>query len=154
MKYILGIVVILIIGTLFFVLRPEPTYEAGQSTVTEKTIEVEEQEQVSPEQVEEDLRRQQMEETYAKLEKARRNLERRLSRVKALLWNLKLPAAESAAIQEQMKNGYALLKNKKLLGAFFNHDDLKTELERVEFAYNNIVALDEKIRETKSENKT
>ncbi len=152
MKYILGIVVILIIGTLFFVLRPEPTYEAGQSTVTEKAIEVEEQ--VSPEQVEEDLRRQQMEETYAKLEKARRNLERRLSRVKALLWNLKLPAAESAAIQEQMKNGYALLKNKKLLGAFFSYDDLKTELERVEFAYNNIVALDEKIREIKSENKT
>ena len=52
-----------------------------------------------------------------------------------------------------MKNGYALLKNKKLLGAFFNHDNLNTELERVEFAYNNIVALDEKIREIKEGSK-
>ena len=151
MKYILAIVLVLIIATVVFIMVPETTYEAGKPDTIAKN------EQQAPDAVvideaqtsAQDERRAAMHAEYEKLEKARRNLERKLSRLKALLWDLKLPAQESLEIKEQMQTGYGLLKNKKMLGAYFELKQLTDELGRVEFTYQNLTAIEEKIRAMK-----
>ena len=76
--------------------------------------------------------RQEKEAVYEKLEKARRNLDRSLARLKSALWNVRLPPEEAEAINRDMMSAYSLLRNKKLLGAFKSLEQLQDELTSVE----------------------
>ena len=84
-----------------------------------------------------------MEAEFEKLKLARRNLESRLSRLKAIMWGKKISREEGDAINEQMKNGYALLKYQKLMGAYTDAEQISVELARIEFINNyiNIIVL-------------
>ncbi len=77
-------------------------------------------------------------ERYAKLEKARRDLDRQLARIKMVLWNKNLPKAEADVITEQLMSAYRLLRKPKLMGAFRDMDEMEQELKQVEFARNQI----------------
>ena len=152
MKYILIVVFLLIIATLYFVFIPEQAHIAGKpDSPVQENIQQETSEASSePEsKSEEELRREAMHETFEKLEKARRDLERKLSRLKALLWGLEFPAEKSEAIREQMQTGYALLKNKKLLGAYRDLEHLKEDLDQIGFVYQSLVQLEEEVRKIK-----
>lgn len=149
MKYILIVVFILIIATLYFVFIPGETHIAGKLDTS--TLENVQQQTSEPSsdpasKPEEDLRRAAMQETFEKLEKARRDLDGKLSRLKALLWGLEFPAEKSEAIKEQMQTGYALLKNKKLLGAYRNLDQIQEELDQLNFVYQSLLQLEEEVR--------
>lgn len=152
MKYILLIVSLLIALTVYFVvIKPEPVYEVGKpipagvaGTEPEEVVPVEE---TTAEQTAAEARRAEMHALYERLEKARRNLERRLSRLKALLWDIELPREESEQIMTRMKNAYSLLKNKKMLGAFGSVDALREELSQVEFAYRDLEPVEKMARE-------
>ena len=76
--------------------------------------------------------RQEKEAVFEKLEKARRNLDRSLARLKSALWNVRLPPEEAEAINRDMMSAYSLLRNKKLLGAFKSLEQLQDELTSVE----------------------
>ncbi len=89
---------------------------------------------------------------YKKLEKARRNLDRRLARIKAVMWNVELPAEQAEEIVSKIRKGYELLKTKKLLGAFSGLQSISDELARVEYAHENLEGLVEEIKAAKSEN--
>ncbi|MBI4005978.1 MAG: hypothetical protein HY356_04865 [Gammaproteobacteria bacterium] len=150
MKYILGIVMILVVGTVIFITRPEKTFETGKPGITpevtqqqipEDTVTSENISQESPV----DGRRAAMQMEYDKLTKARKNLEKRLSRLKAVLWDVELPKEQGEKITEQMKNAYALLKNPKMLGAFSGVSEISDELSRVEFVYNNLEGVEESV---------
>lgn len=150
MKYILSIVLILIIGTVIFILSPEKTYETGKPEVTpeitqqqipEDTITAEDESEQPPV----DERRAAMQVEYDKLVKARKDLEKRLSRLKAVLWDVELPKEQGEKITEQMKNGYALLKNPKMLGAFSGVAEISDELSRVEFAHDSLEGVEESV---------
>ncbi len=86
-------------------------------------------------------------ETYKQLEKARRDLDRSLSRLKAFLWNVKLPADEAQAINAELLSAHGLLKNKKLMGAFTNHEAMKDELVKVNYSHNKTKEITEQIRD-------
>ena len=88
---------------------------------------------------------------YKKLEKARRNLDRRLARIKAVMWNVELPAEQAEEIVSKIRKGYELLKTKKLLGAFSGLQSISDELARVEYAHENLEGLVEEIKAAKSE---
>ena len=83
---------------------------------------------------------------YKKLEKARRNLDRRLSKLKAITWGMKLPPDEAKKINREMLQGYRLLKSKKLLGAFHRLEDIQKELIQVEYAYQELGKIEANIR--------
>jgi len=72
--------------------------------------------------------------TYEKLEKARRDLDRRLARMKMSLWNVKLPKEEADSIKKQLMSAYKLINNPKLMGAYRNLDEISHELTQVEYA--------------------
>ena len=150
MKYILLIVSILIALTVYFVSRPEPVYEVGKPEPAE-AAEEQQKETATEEQPAEDAaaeaRRAEMHAIYERLEKARRNLERRLSRLKALLWDIELSREESDRITARMKHAYSLLKNKKMLGAFHGVDELREELSQVQFAYESLEPVEKMARE-------
>lgn len=149
MKYILGIVLCLIIATVYFITRPEPVFEAGKETVVPQTKQepVLDSSLVNEENAsKENARRAAMEAEYTKLEKARRNLESRLNRLKAIFWGVKVPKEEYETISTQMKNGYKLLKDKKLMGAYTDVSAISNELSRVEFIDNYLQGIENEYR--------
>ena len=150
MKYILGIVLFLIATTVYFITRPAPTFEAGKETAAPEIPQEKDQnilqEDESVEEVKADPRRIAMEAEYEKLEKARRNLESRLNRLKAIFWGVEVPKEQHEAISKEMRNGYMLLKNKKLMGAYADVADISNELSRVEFINNYLQEVEDKYR--------
>jgi len=150
LKYILGIVLILIALTVYFITRPQPVFEAGERPVEPQTTGTESAAgPAQPDQATEalDQKRQAMEAEFEKLKKARRNLDAHLSRLKAILWGVEMPKAESDAISNEMKNGYLLLKNKKLLGAYADVAAITNEYDRVEYLNDYLKKIEEKYRE-------
>lgn len=152
MKYILLIVSLLIVLTVYFViLKPDPVYEVGTPAPSEaddtEAVDTVPMEETTAEKAAAEARRAEMHALYDRLEKARRNLERRLSRLKALLWDIELPREEGERIQARMKNAYGLLKNRKMLGAFGSVEALRDELTRVEFAYRELEPVERMARE-------
>lgn len=82
-------------------------------------------------QTAEQKRRQAMRAEYDRLEQAREGVRKQLGILKSRLWRLRVPPDRSRAIQEQMRQGYALLKNPPLLGAFSSADEIAGEIEKV-----------------------
>lgn len=151
MKYILGIVLALIAATVFFILRPQPDFEVGKDSAIPESAQVpapatEQQDEQDEEAKRITARRLAMEAEFKKLEKARRNLESRLNRLKAVFWGEELPREQAEAINREMKNGYMLLKNKKLMGAYANAAQISHELSRIEFVDNYLREVEEQYR--------
>lgn len=147
MKYILGVVLVLVVATLVFILRPPPVQKAGTIEVAPAEVtSADEDVPAREQQSEADQRRAAMQAEYEKLAQARRNLESKLNKVKVVLWDLKLPKAESDAITETMKNSYAQLKNPRMLGAFSGMEELGAELAQVQYLYQQLQAIEDKYR--------
>ncbi len=149
MKYILGIVLALIAATVYFITRPQPEFVAGQMAPATATSEqAGEQESIQPDPAiaELEAKREAMSAEFEELKKARRNLESRLARMKAVTYGMEIPREEADVINEQMKNGYALLKNQRLMGAYSGAQDISDERARVEFINNYLQDVEEKFR--------
>lgn len=152
MKYVLLIVFVLIIGTIAFVFG---WFGGDSQTVIVKApvVETEVVNEVNDEDtVAEEERYAAILAEYKKLEKARRNLDRRLARIKAVMWNVELPAEQAKEIVGKIRKGYELLKTKKLLGAFSGLQSISDELARVVYAHENLEGVVEEIKAAKSEN--
>jgi ABC-type multidrug transport system fused ATPase/permease subunit len=153
LKYILLIVLFLIGLTVFFITQPQPDFKAGKQTAESKATESEtltETTQPEPEVEAITQKRQEMEVEFEKLKKARRTLELRLARLKAILWGKEIPKEERDAINEEMKNGHQLLKNKKLMGAYSDVAAIRHELTRVEYISEYLRQVEEKYRSERS----
>lgn len=74
-----------------------------------------------------------MQSEYKKLEKARKQLERRLARIRALAWGVKLPREKSENMMNDIRNGYELLQSKRFLAAFPSLQDIFDELARTTY---------------------
>jgi hypothetical protein len=152
-KYILAIVLVLFIATVFFIVRPRPNYVAGKAeSVPAATAPFEEKSaQELERQAEANRRRAAMQAEFDQLARARRDLNQKLDKLKVVLWDVKLPKAENDAITETMKNSYAMLKNKRLLGAYSSIDEISTEVDRVKFLYSQLQAVEDKYRDKGTE---
>jgi hypothetical protein len=148
-KYILAIVLVLVIATVFFIVRPRPDYVAGKAESVPATIAPFEEKsaQELERQAEANRRRAAMQAEFDQLARARRDLNQKLDKLKVVLWDMKLPKAENDAITDTMKNSYAVLKNKRLLGAYSSIDEISTELDRVKFLYSQLQAVEDKYRD-------
>lgn len=109
----------------------------GEQTV----LELNEQSATSTEEVatesadnNEEERYEAMKALYADVEKGRRNLKRRLSRLKMVLWDQQLPKEEAEEMQLELMNAYALLKSPRLLGSFRDLEDLEQEHTKLQYA--------------------
>lgn len=76
-------------------------------------------------------RRAAMRAEYDRLEQARDTVRKRLGILNSRLWKLRVPPDRARAIQEQVQQGHALLKNPPLLGAFSSVDEIAGEIEKV-----------------------
>lgn len=72
--------------------------------------------------------------TYEQLEKARRDLDRRLARMKMSLWKVELPKEQAEPMSEELMSAARLLQRPKLMGAFRSLEEIHQELVRVEYA--------------------
>ena len=150
MKYVLVIVFVLILGTVAFVFGwfgsdSQTVVETAPVVETEVVSEVNDEDSVAEEE-----RYAAILAEYKKLEKARRNLDRRLARIKAVMWNVQLPAEQAEEIVSKVRKGYELLKTKKLLGAFSGLQSISDELARVEYAHENLEGVVEEVKAAKS----
>ena len=76
-------------------------------------------------------RREAMRAGYEELEQARDGVRKQLARLKSRLWKLRVPPDRARAIQEQLAQGQALLRNPPLLGAFSDPDGIAREIDKV-----------------------
>ena len=143
MKYILAIVFLLIVATIIFITRPHPTYEAGKIVSVPEAI-TPPVATVPQEQQQADQRRAAMQAEFDNLARARRDLDQKLSKLKVVLWELKLPRAESDVITETMKNSYAMLKNPRMLGAYSGVDEISAELGRIRYLHQQLQEIEDK----------
>jgi hypothetical protein len=150
MKYVLLIVIALVIGTVAFVFGWFGS-DSDNLVVSTPVIQTETTDEImDASEIAEEERYAAILAEYKKLEKARRNLDRRLARIKAVMWNVQLPAEQAEEIVSKIRKGYALLKSKKLLGAFSDLQAVSDELVRVDFAYQNLEGVVEEIKAAKS----
>ena len=150
MKYILFIVLALVVGTMVFVFGLFGTDEKAVVVTTPTAVPTTVNELEDENDAAEEARYAAIKAEYKKLEKARRNLDRRLARIKGVMWNVQLPAKQAEDIVSKMRKGYGLLKTKKLLGAFSGLQSISDELARVEYAYKNLEGVVEEVRAAKS----
>ena len=154
MKYILGIVLLLIVATVYFITRPQPEFEVDVATAVPQTGEAKKDAEQLQQEAEEkalEQKRQVMQAEFEKLKKARRNLESRLGRLKAVLWGVEMPKEKSDAITNEMKNGYLLLKNKKLMGAYPDVEAITDEYNRVEYINEYLKKFEDDYREKREQ---
>jgi len=151
MKYVLLIVLALVIGTVVFVFGWFGS-DSKNAVLNTHIVETETvQEAMDEDEIAEEKRYAAILAEYKKLEKARRNLDRRLARIKGVMWNVKLPAEQAEEIVNKVRKGYELLKTKKLLGAFSGLESISEELARVTYAYQNLEGVIEEIKAAKTE---
>lgn len=84
---------------------------------------------------------------YAELEQARDTVRRQLGRLKSRTWKLRVSPEQARAITEQMQQGYAILKNPPMLGAFSSVAEIRQELGKVTRAADKLSALETTVRE-------
>ena len=150
MKYVLLIVLALVIGTVVFVFGWFGS-DSKNVVVSAPVVETEAVPVVMDEdEIAEEKRYVAIQAEYKKLEKARRNLDRRLARIKGVMWNVELPAEQAREIVSKIRKGYALLKTKKLLGAFTGLESISDELARVEYVHQNLESVLDEIKAAKS----
>lgn len=154
MKYILGIVLLLIVATVYFITRSQPEFKVDVTTAVPQTTDTKTAEQAVQQDQEAmamQQKRQAMETEFEKLEKARRDLESRLARLKAILWGVEMPKEKSDAITSEMKDGYLLLKNKKLMGAYPDVAAITDEYNRVEYINDYLRKVEEDYRKQREQ---
>jgi len=149
-KYVLLIVLALMIATVAFVFgwfgSDSKNVVVSVPVVETQTVD----EEMDENEIAEEERYAAILAEYKKLEKARRNLDRRLARIKGVMWNVELPADQAEEMVGKVRKGYALLKSKKLLGAFFGLESISDELARVEYVYQDLEGVVEEIKAAKS----
>lgn len=139
-KLSIGLIIVITVVVFYFLFFPARLSE--QQSLQPKTIEtlaerpaeevVVAKSKSREESKEDDVRRAGMEAEYQKLEAARSDLRRQLSLLKTRLWNLELPAEQANRISEDLRAGYALLKNPPLLGAFHDQQGIEREIKKIE----------------------
>ena len=149
MKYVLLIVLALVTGTVVFVFGWFGS-DSKNVVVSAPVVETEAVQVVMDEdEIAEEKRYVAIQAEYKKLEKARRNLDRRLARIKGIMWNVEFPAEQAREIVSKIRKGYALLKTKKLLGAFTGLESISDELARVEYVHQNLESVLDEIKAAK-----
>lgn len=156
MKYILAIVLLLLAATVYFISRPQPVYEVGKETAATppaseaapvEAAETAAETESASEKAADEERVAAMKAEFEKLEKARHNLERRLSRLKAVLYGVEVAPEERNIITDKMKTGYGLLKNKKMLALYESPEAISEELAQVEYISNYLEEVEQTYRE-------
>ncbi len=120
--------------------------QTGSVSTGDKKAEETESAKESVEQEQADLQHETRVKRYKELEKSRRNLDRSLSRLKAFLWNVKLPREEANEINTELLSAYGLLQNKKLMGAFTSLEAMEDELKKVNYSHNKAKEIIEQIK--------
>lgn len=148
MAFVALILLIIFLCVYFFL--PQTDTDIREEAVSAEQIQADKTESQQsdklPDEEESDPDRLAKEETFEQLAKARRNLDRRLARLKALLWNKQLPREQAEQINQELLTAYGLLRNKKLLGAFGSLAAIEDELTKVNHAYETVVEISQKIK--------
>ena len=84
---------------------------------------------------------------YAELEQARDTVRLQLGRLKSRTWKLQVSPDQARAITEQMQQGYAVLKNPPMLGAFSSAGEIRRELAKVTRIADKLSALETTVKE-------
>lgn len=84
---------------------------------------------------------------YLILQKDRKNLKRRLSRLKHDMWGLSFDPEMAKKMSEIMLNAYKLIKNPNMLGAFSSVKEIQDEIAKIKFAKNAIKQVRELIED-------
>lgn len=155
MKEMLWLVLAILIIFLVVLFMPTATNEdphpsdkmaSGQVTGQGENAQPE-QEKAGPVEVDEETRYRLMKEEFARLEQDRRELKRRLGKLKYYLRDIELGAEQAKGVNESMRNGYKLLHTRKMLGAFYSLAEISEERARISYTNANLDEVDHILKE-------
>ena len=84
---------------------------------------------------------------YARLEQARDTVRLQLGRLNSRIWKLQVSPEQARTIRDQMRQGYAMLKNPPMLGAFSSAGEIRKELAKVTRLADKLSALETTVQE-------
>ena len=84
---------------------------------------------------------------YARLEQARDAVRLQLGRLKSRTWKLQVAPDQARTIRDRMQQGYAILKNPPMLGAFSSAGEIRKELAKVTRIADKLDALETTVQE-------
>lgn len=87
---------------------------------------------------------------YEILEKERKQLKRRLARLKHDMWGLKFAREDAKQMSEIMLNATRLIKNPDMLGAFHSIEGIQDEITKIKFAEKSLEQIDAMIEQNKN----
>lgn len=87
---------------------------------------------------------------YEILEKERKQLKRRLARLKHDMWGLKFAREDAKQMSEIMLNATKLIKNPDMLGAFHSIEGIQDEITKIKFAEKSLEQIDAMIEQNKN----
>jgi hypothetical protein len=91
---------------------------------------------------------------YEILDKERKSLKRRLSRLKHEMWGLKFAPDKAKKISEIMLGSHKLIRNPDMLGAFSSVKGIQDEIAKIKFAGKSVEQVSEMIEENKKNSGT
>ncbi len=153
---VIGALVILVAAILYIVSAPpnHMSQEIGeqekQSNLTEE--DVRSSEAVSTADIDADKeaaydenRRIEMQTAFSVLEKSRKELKSRANLLKSKIWGRELPAERARMISYKMRQAYAYLKNPPMLGAYFEVNEIQSEINKVRDMLEDLTELEQSI---------
>jgi len=159
MKIMVGIIIAILLTTIFFLFWPdiseltETSSLSTQEQATEEVITATISEQPKKKIViEYDSNGEEMKSEYNKLESARLELKRALAKTKHLLWGMTFPSEQAKKINAVMLNAHKFEKTPRMLGAFFDAKEIRSEIEKVNFAKNALIDLEKLVSEAEPTN--
>lgn len=135
-RLVLLLIVVVVAVALAFLSLPEDPGRETQITPIEQPEETVDEAELEALQAiietERDKRLEAMKVEYAKLERKRRDLRRRLEEITYYLHRAEVPDTELEDMREEIGAANRLLINPPLLGAFRGPDDIVRELEKID----------------------
>ena len=125
-----------------------PSEQIAPEEVTgQDEVQQPEQARAEPAENDEDKRYRLMKEEFARLEQDRRDLKRRLGKLKYYLRDIQLGAEQAMGVNESMRDGYKLLHAPKMLGAFYSLAEIVEERARIKYSNANLDEVDRILKE-------
>lgn len=163
MKAMVGLVIAILIIFSLNLFWPSNQTDVNNVTVEENTnqqdtikVEVEESEVEDDSALQtlntpsDDEKIELMTSEYEILEKERKQLKRRLARLKHDMWGLKFAREDAKQMSEIMLNATRLIKNPDMLGAFHSIEGIQDEITKIKFAEKSLEQIDAMIEQNKN----
>ncbi len=147
MKAMMGVVIAILVVSILTLFWPQSAQKAAVTNNISSTKTIEAAASANAESIAEDDNSEKMQAAYAKLEDARKKLQRQLAELQHEMWGMSFPPDQAREIKEIMLNAHKFEKTPMMLGAFQDVPEIQSETDKVMFAMKSLQEISESLKQ-------